>query len=284
MAWVCLCAAIITGSGHAAEPAPELDKEIAWARAAWPDALRGMHFHSPLRKLLAWAPRGGAVTAYLYTNDFACRRATLSRGPWRNDADEGDADETLAPTALIAKIIDRPQMDSGERLRNVTFVEVGALLSGDDGFTTEAQGPDGRWQEEGGGSGYGPNVYGALSYADDHVARWDGEPMEIHPYCAGPTEWLACPTGGERPCERCEEADVMMMQLNALGGHSKSHGNRPVTCHDACPTYPEGAGMKRVSAFASRVQPWQPRNARPAQVPSLYKSRDECLRDHPAGR
>lgn len=287
MGWaarVLLFAAIVARSGQAAEPTPDLEKEIAWARAGWRDTLKGLHFHSPLVKLMAWVPRGGTVTAYLYAEDLACRRATLSRGHSSDPTDDREADEPPAPPVLIAKIYDRPRMDSGERVRAITSIEIGVLLTRDDGFTSEVQGPDGRWREDGGGSGCcEPTVYGALSYADDRVARWDGEPLNLVPYCGGPEEWLACRAGGERPCERCEEVDIVAVQPNSLWGHSRHH-NRPVTCHDACPPYPESPDMGRVRALSNRTQPWQPRNARLSQVPSLYRSRDDCLRDHPPGR
>src|SRR3569623_2837226 len=72
-------AALIATAGHAAAPGPGQEKEIAWARARWPDELKGLHLHAPLRKLLAWLPRSGAMSVYLYAGDFACRRDTLSR-------------------------------------------------------------------------------------------------------------------------------------------------------------------------------------------------------------
>jgi hypothetical protein len=271
-------AALIATAGHAAAPAPDQEKEIAWARARWPDELRGVHLHAPLRKLLAWLPRSGAMNVYLYTGDFACRRATLSRRPPDEDAEEAP------PPALVARVNGRPKMESGERVREVTLIDVGVLLSEEGGYTLEQQGSDGRWTDAGGGSGYGPTVYGALSYVDDRVARWDGAAMELHAYCGGPVEWLSCPAGGERPCLRCETVDVVASELNAMTGHGFSHGDRPVTCHDACPTYPETPDLERLLALGGRVQPWQPRNARVSQIPSLYKSRDDCLRDHPAGR
>ena len=268
----------MVGAGRATPP-PDLEKEIAWALQRWPDELKGVHLHSPLRALLAWVPRGGSTTVYLYTDDFACRRATLSHAePRDEEADRDDVDP-----ALLAKISDRPRMEDGQRVRDVTFVGVGSLLTRGDGFTTETQGADGRWEEIAGGTAYGPTVYGVLSYADGEVARWDGQAQELRPYCDGPVEWLACAAGGERPCERCEQVGLFVMDPEGLAGHSHDHGGRRATCHEACPTYPESPDAGRVRALRSRVQPWQPRRARPSGVPSLYRSRDACLREHPAG-
>jgi hypothetical protein len=44
--------------------------------------------------------------------------------------------------------------------------------------------------------GVTPTSYGWLSYADDRIARWDAQPLDLHIEC--PVEWLACPTGGGR--------------------------------------------------------------------------------------
>lgn len=283
-----LFVALVAGRGDAAEADLRypLEKELAWARASWPDYLKGVHFHSPVGKLLAWVPPSGALTVFLYTDELSCRRATLSRAERPSDGNAADADGSSSQPDLLARLTGPPVMEDGERVREVSFVEVGRLLSQEDSaFTTEAKGVDGKWHEVGGvAGGYGPTVYGALSYVDDRVARWDGEPLDMRPYCAGPTEWLACPAGGERPCTRCEEVGLLLLPLDGMGGYSVSHGERAVTCHDACPRYAEGPAMERVSSLAGRVHPWQPRHAPLSQVPSLYRSRDECRRDHPAAR
>lgn len=290
-AGILLSALVIAGGSRAAEPSPDLEKEIAWARASWPDSLRGTHFHSPLQQLLAWLPRGGSMTVYLYTSDFACRRATLLR-PRVPASGDGDGGAPARP-ALIAKINDRPRIEDGQRVREVTFIDADLLMSRPGGtFAMEAQRSDGAWHEVGGGNfgqgggseGSHERYYGALSYVDDRLARWDGEPMVIRSYCDGPVEWLACPAGGERPCERCERVGLMVTAPDALAGHSRDHGHRPITCHDACPSYPQSPAIERVSALRWRASTWRPRNARLSLVPSLYKSRDECLLDHPPGR
>jgi len=225
------------------------------------------------------------MTVFLYTDEHRCRRATLLRADQTGDEGGGDADEPAAPPSLLAKLDDAPRMEDGARVRTVTFVQLGLLMEQESAFNIEQRGPDGRWREVGGGAGSeGPTVYGALSYVDDRVARWQGEPLDIRPYCSGPVEWLACATGGERPCERCDQVALLLAPLYGLSGHGVSHGNRPVTCRDACPKYPENPALQRVSDLASSVQPWQPRKAPLSLAPSLYRDRDECRRDHPSAR
>jgi len=271
----------MAGSARANEPTDtrDLRSEIAWARATWPDELKGLHFQGPLSKLLAWAPRRGSAVVYLYTHDFACRQATLA--PAERTEDDGAGE--LPPQTLTARINHRPRIEDGELVREVTFVEVGARLSREDGvWSTEARDAAGHWQpHEGGGGFMDPIVYGALSYADDRVARWDGEGVEIDSYCAGPVEWLACPDGGERPCERCEQVSILVAEPGASWGHGHDYGGRRVTCNAACPSYPQSPDLVRLDRLRERVAIWRPRRARPARVPSLYKSLDECLREHP---
>lgn len=94
------CAALLAVSAHADAPAPsppDLDAEIAWARATWPGTFEGMHFHAPLAKLRAWVARG-PVRVYLFNDDFGCRAATLLPSE-----DEGAAQ----PQPMMAKIVGR---------------------------------------------------------------------------------------------------------------------------------------------------------------------------------
>ena len=184
-------------------------------------------------------------------------------------------------SAQPARIVD----EEGDRVREVTFIEVGLRLSREDETTTEARGADGRWKPwSSAGYGFEPIVYGALSSVDDRVARWDGDPMELYTYCRGPVEWLACPGGGERPCERCEEVSLRVGAPLSLGGRSRNYGKRPITCHDRCPDYPRSPDIARLHQLEARVQVWRPRKAPIARVPSLYRSREDCLREHPAVR
>lgn len=266
------------------EITPNLEGEIAWARATWRDDLKGIRFHSPLAKLLAWVPRHRTATVYLYNDDFACRRAALERAePAEHDDDDGSEP---APPILLAKINHPASTDDGRQIREVTYVTVGARMSRENGFTTmEARDADGRWKSwMSGGIWLDPIVYGVLSYADDRVARWGGEPIAIYPACAGPVEWLACPAGGERPCTRCDDVSVAVVDLptTVWGGLVPDHGSRPVTCRAACPYYPESPGIARLNLLHERVDPWRPRKAPIASVPSLYRSRNDCLREHPS--
>jgi len=270
------CAALLAVSARADPPAPappDLDAEIAWARATWPENFEGVHFHAPLAKLRSWVARG-PVPVYLFNDDFACRAATLLP-----PEDAGAA----RPQPMMARIVGRRRIDEGRLLREIEYVTVDFELSGsDDGLAFEARGEDGRWRPDS-ASGYGlpPKIYGALSSVDDRVARWGGDAQVIRPYCSGPVEWLACPGGGERPCVRCDNVRATIVSARSEFHYSVSHGSRPITCHDPCPKYPENPSVKRLRALSARVSLWSAQKQPLAAVPSLYRSRGECLREHP---
>src|SRR5215831_4835896 len=61
------------------EEAFNLKREVAWARAKWRADLKGVHFESPTAKLLAWAPPGGEVKVWLFTDNDACTPTQLQR-------------------------------------------------------------------------------------------------------------------------------------------------------------------------------------------------------------
>jgi hypothetical protein len=268
------CAVLLAVAARADAPArarPDLAAEIAWARATWPDDFEDLHFHTPLAKLRAWVARG-PVPVYLFNEDFACRAATLS------PSEQGPMTEG----PMTAKIVGRPFVEDGRTLREVTYVSVDIELAREDGSAHEARDADGRWRlADSSGYGVPPTIYGALSSVDDRAARWGGNRQVIRPYCDGPFEWLACAGGGERPCLRCEQVGVMIVNPLSLGGHHRSHGSRPVTCDDPCPAYPESPSIERLNALSARVSLWRAEKQSLAAVPSLYRSREDCLREHP---
>jgi hypothetical protein len=74
---------------------------------------------------------------------------------------------------MAAKIVGRTRVEDGRTVREVTFVTVDFELSLEDGSATKARDEDGQWRLVS-SQGYGipPTIYGALSSADDRVARW----------------------------------------------------------------------------------------------------------------
>ena len=277
----CLSLLVVLSGGlvHADEPpeAPyDLEAELAWARATWPEDLKGLRFQVPLAKLLSWAPRKGTAIAYLYTNDFACQRLELTRV----EPKEPDPDN---PPELIGRFNGPERLEDGRPFREVTFIEIGQTLSRERGVIAfERRDEEGNWELGGGGVGLVPIVYGDLSYVDDRVARFDGEALFIRPYCDGPTQWLSCPGGGEHPCDRCDRVALLVMPVGINGwGYSDNHGGRAISCHDRCPPHPVSADLARIDALNAHARIWRPQKTPLATVPSLYKSRDDCRREHP---
>jgi hypothetical protein len=275
--WVALIAGIV----HADERPKaryHLGEEIAWARARWPNDLKGLHFHVPLAKLLSWAPPKETTLAYLYTQDFPCRRVELVR----DEPDESDAEER--PRELTGTISDPPRVLNGRQIRDVTYFGVGRTLSRENGVTNfETRTANGSWEPGGGGGIWlDPIVYGALSSVDDRVARFGGDAQYIHAFCNGPTVWLRCPGGGHHPCNRCDRVALWVMdaETDFMGGGS-GDGGRPIACDDRCPIYPDSPDLARVRELNARSSIWRPHEGPPSEIPSLYKSRNDCLREHP---
>jgi hypothetical protein len=186
---------------------------------------------------------------------------------------------------LEGKLITGTRIEDGHRVRDYMIMRIGAWLVLDSGFSgTESRGAEGRWRSDGYGGGTAePTVYGALSSIDGRVAHFDGQPLQLVDFCAGPVEWLTCPSGGERPCERCEQIGVFLFDVGSKWGPlGRNYGKRPVTCHDACPRYPEDPAMARADRLAARVSLWRSDETPLAESATLYKSRAECLREHPS--
>ena len=45
-------------------------------------------------------------------------------------------------------------------------------------------------------------------------ARFGGTDLTLHPLCVGPSRWLKCLGGGERPCVGCTEIDIAATSRN----------------------------------------------------------------------
>jgi hypothetical protein len=271
------CAALLAAGARADAPVPpplDIDGEIAWARANWPGAFDGLHFHAPLAKLRAWVARG-PVLVYFSNEDSACVAATL----FPPEPPRGDGAE---PGEMTAKFVGRTRVEDGRSVRDVMYATVGFYLSSEADSFTEARGKDGQWRLASSlESGFPPKSYGVLSSVDDRVARWGGKAQVIQPYCSGPVEWLACADGGERPCVRCEEVSPGIGSAGSEYLRSVSDGSRPVTCHDPCPQYPESPSIQRLRVLLARTWLWRAQKQRLASIPSIYKSRADCLREHP---
>ena len=297
-AWVAVVvgALSIGAASHAGEPPaapPDLAGEIAWARATWPDVFADVHFETPLARLLAWAPPRGERVAYLYTEEHACREVGLHR----ENPDTLDDGTSEPATALGGRLRGPTWIQHGREGRNVRLVSVGDELEVDVGsFPTEEKDANGRWRYRPGAAiGIMPDRLGWLSYADDRVARWDARPLGLQTACTGPPEWLACPTGGERPCPACDPVSVyvedtghdiihLMGVRNRTGLERSGLGQRRATCTALCPGPPDSPDIVRLRALVSRVGIWRPQKRPAAEVASLYRSRADCLREHPRRR
>jgi hypothetical protein len=75
--------------------------------------------------------------------------------------------------------------------------------------------------------------------------------------------------------------DIMDAQIESWG-HGNGYGGRAISCNDRCPTYPESPDLARIQALSDPNIPlWRPQKVPLAAIPSLYKSRADCVREHP---
>jgi hypothetical protein len=248
----------------------DLEAEIAWARSTWPSEFEGAHFHSPLAKLLAWVQLGRTVEAYAYGRDLACSRVELTR----------DAE---SPGVLVGKTGFRIQRENGKKIRSFHYLSLSKVFVNEVCCTEDQEwGTDNKWHTSmSGGIEIQGVTYGILSCVDDRVARFNGLPLFIEHICNGPYEWLPCANGGERPCNRCEDIGVMLVEGGPLyGGTGPYFGGRVITCKDPCPNYPESKIVARLTELKHHVSIWRSRGTSIATTPSLYKSFEECRREH----
>jgi len=199
---------------------------------------------------------------------------------------------------MTAMLRGHAHIEEGRMVRGLKPLTVGDELTLETGeFPYEEKDARERWQRKGGPAvGTMPDHYGWLSYVDDRVARWDAEPLGLEVNCKGATEWLACPGGGEHPCERCDQF-LVYLESGRFGYHGIAGGasapapvglgnpeigvKRVATCRDRCPSHPDSPEIARVRQLARRVGFWRDAKSPPAKVSSLYLSRADCLREHP---
>ncbi len=259
------------------EPSYDLKGEIAWARATWPDEMKGLRFKTPVAKLFRWVTPGRSIVAYVHTGEDACKRVEVS---YYVDDETGESSE---PPILNGKLNFKGEVENGKKLRAFDLLWIGERLEKSDDWQNEVQDEHGRWRpNSSGGYGLEGTMYGVLSYVDDRIALFGGDPVEIHEYCLGPFDWLPCASGGERPCDRCEQMSVTLTGEHATFGYRHvPHDGRPITCDERCPTYPESPLLRRLQELRGHVRAWRPSAIPRAAIPSLYRFREDCLREHP---
>jgi hypothetical protein len=263
------------GFASGSERGYDLEREIEWASSTWPKTFGTVHFISPVSSLMAWVPNGKAIRVYAYSPDHICRPVELMRDSDRESDPSG-------PTWLTGKIYLR----YGRTTRGHSLAFIGRQFSYQPNYyLEEKKGPDGKWHEQGTSAGPGGGVvYGILSYADDRIARFGGQPLFIHPICDGPLEWLPCPGGGERPCDRCENVGVELTEGAMRSVVVLGSGNRRATCNERCPLYPDNPTEARLYELAKHVSVWRERGDSVSEMPSLYKSLKDCHHEHPMRR
>jgi hypothetical protein len=279
-AFFVVCLLVFAPHAYSADAGAPYDRrgEIAWARATWPEDLAGLRFDSELPKLRRWFAAGRPLLAYVHTPDHACRPIDLRPSDIQVG---GEIDPSVAFVGRV-ELDDRLAKADRSTSRSFDELRVGDALTRLPDVKVEARNADGKW-EAAGSTGYDaePTVYGALSQVDGAVARFGGQNVYLRTTCRDPHDWLPCAGGGGRYCQRCEQIGVRVIDAQpSLEGESY-HGPEPQTCHEKCPASTESPLAKRLRDLAGRVSIWRPGKMAPNTAPSLYRSRETCLREHP---
>jgi hypothetical protein len=192
-----------------------------------------------------------------------------------------------ADTATLqGRVITEEKVVSGVRERTTFSATPGHWLHLESGGMTERF--DGtEWAPVSGwGVGDGGSHIAVLSHVDAEIARWEGVGVELSAYCAGPIEALACASGGERPCDRCQNVGLVVHPYRPSSGRGFGHiGLSPriaATCAEPCPKV-ENEAIERVKSSEAFRDAWTlpAADERPSPVPTLYRSEARCRRDSP---
>jgi hypothetical protein len=264
--------------------------ELAWAGGEWPDELEGVALAFPSRRLLSWVPKGQTLKATIFSEHYDSAPVGLSRC------------EGKGCGYLVGRVV-REQRIHGSRVeREIYEIALDDRISDEhDCAMLEWKDRRGQWHEDSSGwgcSGHHPPEP-VLSFIDNSKAIYAGEPLVLHGVCAGPKGWRPCARGGERRCDTCK----------AVGLDIEVGGADPVLtieaeervdglhqrCDEACPvsTNPSierlrilgehvrhrGADVTSAGGLPSLWRPSQ--DADPAGV---YKSKQDCRREHPRTR
>jgi hypothetical protein len=253
----------------------DLKREIAWARATWPRDLKTLRFESPTAKLVAWVPPGASIQVWAYSPAHDCAPVEL-----RRVSDPGP--RTAGGEPLEGKEIFEQSLRNGAPTRFYQVFWIGdQFTSNGDQLAWEQRDAQGAWQPTGSsGTSSDSEPFGALSHVDATVARFGGTPMALYGRCVGPIRWLACRSGGERPCIGCEKTEIDVVEAR---DHYSDGGlfspDRPATCHERCPPESNPA-LARLDVLQSRIQVWQPSGESRAETPSLHRTLASCMRTH----
>ena len=249
---------------------PRLEDEIRWARSIWPEEFAEARFTLLLPKLLSWVRPGEETLAYLFADGYPCSGAVLSR-------------EARYPEDLEVHVIQSREMVDGRLVRKYKDVGVSrhGLLTEWCGGGSDVLRADGHWEHlSGWGCGDGGRDLGFLSHVESKVARFSGTLLRVETWCDGPTRWLPCASGGERPCLLCDDIGIGLVGYRDGFGRGRLPGRRAVTCDDPCPNVNSSQKLERIRALAERVTPWKVSPLTPAATPSLYRSYPECRKAH----
>jgi len=255
----------------------------------WPTETAGLYAASLAPKLQRWIPSGQELRAFVYTRDHACLPILLARNDDERDRQPADSPGALdaepAPPGLSGAIIQSQGVSGGTPRRLCQGVWLGETFEADVNTYFQDQQADGSWRDSPGLSAIGdpPINYGAPVHVDDDVVRFGGEIVTAGAECAGPEEWLPCRTGGERPCDLCQNVELWFHNVFAVGERLRLNSippERRPTCSEPCPPR-SNPDLERIRSQGPMVRFWRWGDVPAAERPGLYRELSDCRNEHP---
>jgi hypothetical protein len=169
---------------------------------------------------------------------------------------------------------------NGVRVREYTDGAAGQLLWFGGGGGDERQEPDGTWQAGGAWGKSDQSPLGVLSRVDADVARFDGMMVDISASCDGPMREVACPTGGTRSCDTCQNVklEVKERPMGMLGRSSAGVTLGKCACPDV-----SNPDLVRANLLFDELEAWTPKAPGAGRV-AIYRSAAACKADKPGAK
>jgi hypothetical protein len=250
-----------------APPELDMDREIAWAKRRWPEALSNVRFDSLAPKLMEWVPKGKTRMGYL---GGTCEPVRLSRA-------EGPTGERLE-----GHVFEKPTRDNGRRKRRYRLLYFAREYRAPCVGGEEVESPNGNWTHGiGWACGEEDRVRGVLSYVDRKVAKFTGESVGM-----GFTCWDSV-TSFHAPGSYCASDKPDCHHCSALFVYVRSKDDYSTTPNDHPPKKgtedwsQKGSDFARLLRLENARKAWRPRpSARLPKTdpPVLYRHQADCLR------
>ncbi len=207
-------------------------EELDWARAHFP-SIASLRTELDLGPLLAWLPGEGAATLFLTMEDEQGRPDAHAFRCAAVEARRADRGRAIALSIPVAE--GEPRSSPTRRFIGATVRSDGVSV-GDTGWV-ERMAANGQWERADEYATAGRSFGLSIGPVERDAAWFRYASVAVGVSC-GPTEPIACASGGGRPCNVCREVTI---ELTPSGPgrlpptHRIAPPPAPATCTEPCP-------------------------------------------------